>query len=119
MDIDFIVQDTYALTKPQWKLASSYEEAGRAFAELVAQNYKMQEPEKSLELDPVDDVLSSSDEADYDEPPIPDMEDGPSSSEEIETEVCLQSKPPKKCTDYYDSLLPMVTLSWSLSLKKI
>ena len=87
MDIDFIVQDTYALTRPQWKLATSYEEAGRAFADLVALNYKVQEPEKTIDIEPAEDGISSSDEADEDEPPVPDMEDGQSSSEELEAEV--------------------------------
>lgn len=87
MDIEFIVQDSYASTRPQWKLAASYDEAGRAFAELVAQNYKIQEPEKTVEVEPVEDGISSSDEAYEDEPPIPDMDDGHSSSDEIEAEV--------------------------------
>ena len=87
MDIDFAVQDTYALTRPQWKLATSYEEAGRLFADLVAQNYKIHEPEKTIEVEPVDDGLSSSDEEDEDEPPVLEMEDGQSSSEEAEIEV--------------------------------
>ena len=42
MDIDFIIQDTYALTRPQWKFAGGFEEAGRAFAEIVSQHYKAQ-----------------------------------------------------------------------------
>lgn len=87
MDIDFIVQDTYALTRPQWKLATNFEEAGRAFADIVATNYKPQEPEKTTETEPVEDGLSSSEEADDDEPPVPDMDDGQSSSEEAEAEV--------------------------------
>ena len=36
MDIDFIIQDTFALTRPQWKLNTDFEEAGRLFAEKVA-----------------------------------------------------------------------------------
>ena len=87
MDIDFIVQDTYALTRPQWKLATSFEEAGRAFANLVALNFKAQEQEKTVDLEPVEDGISSSDEADEDEPPVPDMDDGQTSSEEVEAEV--------------------------------
>ena len=87
MDIDFIIQDTFALTRPQWKLASSFEEAGRAFAEIVGQHYKAQEPEKTIEVEVVDDGGSSSDDADEDEPPVPEMEEGQSSSEELETEV--------------------------------
>ena len=87
MDIDFIIQDTYALTRPQWKLATCFEEAGRAFAEIVGQHYKAQEPEKTIEVEAVDDGGSSSDDADEDELPVPEMEEGQSSSEEIEAEV--------------------------------
>lgn len=86
MEIEFIVHDMYAFTRPEWKLAASYEEAGRAFAELVAHNYKIQEPEKMVEAEPVEDGIFSSDEADEDEPPIPDMEDGHSSSDGTEVE---------------------------------
>ena len=87
MDIDFIIQDTYALTRPQWKLASNFEDAGRAFAEIVSQHYKAQEPEKTIEIEAVEDGDSSSDDADEDEPAVPEMEEGQSSSEEVDAEV--------------------------------
>ena len=87
MDIDFVVQDTYALTRPQWKLVTNFDEAGRAFAEAVTQNYKGQEPEKPTEADTADDESSSSDEADDEDLGVPDMEDTHTSSEEAETEV--------------------------------
>ena len=87
MDIDFIIQDTFALTRPQWKLASNYEDAGRQFAELVSQNYRAQEPEKTIEVEAVDDGESSSDHADEDELPVPETEEGQSSSDEAEPEV--------------------------------
>ena len=87
MDIDFIVQDTFALIRPQWKLAANLDEAGRAFAELVKQNYKSQEQEKALEAEEPDEGTSSDDEADDDELPIPEM-DAQSSSDEAEAEVC-------------------------------
>ena len=86
MDIDFIIQDTYALTRPQWKLASSFEDAGRAFAETVGQHYKAQEPEKTIEIEVLDDGISSSDDGDEDEPAVPEIE-GQSSSEEADAEV--------------------------------
>ena len=86
MDIDFVVQDTYVLTRPQWKLATSFEEAGRAFAEAVTQNYKGQETEKHAEPDAADEEDSSSDEADEDLG-VPEMEDTHSSSEDAEIEV--------------------------------
>lgn len=86
MDIDFIIQDTYALTRPQWKLASSFEDAGRAFAEIVGQHYKAQEPEKTIEVEVLDDGVSSSDDGDEDEPTMPEIEEQ-SSSEEADAEV--------------------------------
>ena len=87
MDIDFIIQDTFALIRPQWKLAANLDEAGRAFAELVKQNYKSQEQEKALEAEEPDEGSSSDDEADDDELPNPEM-DAQSSSDEAEAEVC-------------------------------
>ena len=87
MDIDFIVQDTYALTRPQWKLAKDFEEAGRAFAESVTQNYKTTEAEKTTEPEAPEDDASSEDDGDDDELQVPEMEDAHSSSEEAESEV--------------------------------
>jgi len=86
MDIDFIIQDTFAFTRPQLKLATNFDEAGRAFAELVKQNYKTQEPEKPLETEEPDDGASTDEEADDDEPRDPEMEPQ-SSSDEAETEA--------------------------------
>ena len=86
MDIDFIVQDTYALTRPQWKLVTTYEEAGRAFADAVAQNYKSREPERAVETEDADDDASSDEGEDF-EPRVPEVDDVHSSSEENEQEV--------------------------------
>ena len=88
MDIDFIIQDIFAFTRPQWKLAASVEEAGRAFADLVKQNYKPQEPEKLVEVEESDEGASTDEEADDDETRIADI-DGQSSSDEAgaETEI--------------------------------
>ncbi|OJD31971.1 nonsense-mediated mrna decay factor [Diplodia corticola] len=44
MDIEFMVQDAYALTRPQWKLATTLEEAGNTFAEAVKANYQLPQP---------------------------------------------------------------------------
>ena len=85
MDIDFIIQDTFALTRPQWKLAANLDQAGRAFADLVKQNYKGQEPEKTLDAEEPDEGTSSDDEDD--EVPAPEL-DAQSSSDEAEAEVC-------------------------------
>ena len=88
MDIDFIIQDTFSLTRPQWKLATDLEEAGHAFANLVKQNYKTQEQEKPIEAEEPDDGVSSEDEADEDELPVPEM-DAQSSSDEADVEVSV------------------------------
>lgn len=88
MDVDFIVQDSFALTRPQWKLAVNYEEAGRAFADLVKQNYKTREPEKPMEVEEPDDGVSTDEDGNEDEPRMPDPDARSSSDEaDVETEV--------------------------------
>lgn len=63
MDIEFIVSDVYATTRPQWKLASNIEEASRAFQLAMAQDQKTAGIEKVVEPeDPESD--ESSDEGD-------------------------------------------------------
>lgn len=62
MDIEFIVQDVFALTRPQWKLASNIEEAGRAFQLAMAQDQRTSGIDKAAEADDLESV-SSSDEA--------------------------------------------------------
>jgi hypothetical protein len=91
MDIDFIVQDTFALVRPQWKLVTNLDEAGRAFADAVAQNYKTQEAARLIEPDESDNETSSEDAAGEDELRVPDAEpeDQQSSSEDIDADVCL------------------------------
>ena len=80
MDIDFVIQDTFALLRPQWKIAKTLEEAGGAFADACKENYKadiMSRPAEPEEIEvaedgevdrlhsPVDEeVTSSSDEVD-------------------------------------------------------
>ena len=86
MDVDFIVQDTFSLTRPQWKLAKNFEEAGRAFADMVKQNYKTQQFEKSVEPEEPEDDSSDGD-LDEDDLQVPEMDDGQSSGEEADAEV--------------------------------
>lgn len=66
MDIEFIVQDVFALTRPQWKLASNLEEASRAFQLAVAQDQKTSGLDKTA--DPAD--------AESDGPSDGEMDDG-------------------------------------------
>jgi regulator of nonsense transcripts 2 len=54
MDIEFIVQDVFALTRPQWKLASNLEEASRAFQLAMAQDQKTAGIDKVAEPEDVD-----------------------------------------------------------------
>ncbi|KAL1305320.1 hypothetical protein AAFC00_002222 [Neodothiora populina] len=49
MDIDFVIQDTFALLRPNWKIASTLEEASHAFAEACKQNYKDTAANKTVE----------------------------------------------------------------------
>jgi regulator of nonsense transcripts 2 len=54
MDIEFIVQDVFALTRPQWKLASNLEEASRAFQLAMVQDQKTAGIDKAVEPEDVD-----------------------------------------------------------------
>ena len=92
MDIDFIVQDSFALTRPQWKIVTNFEEAGQAFANLVKQNYKAQNPGRPQESVPVEGEPLSSDEDDDENARVPALDDAQSSSEEAEPEVCRRRK---------------------------
>lgn len=62
MDVDFLVQDTFSMTRPQWKLAADLAEATQIFSEAVAQNFKTQDAERPAEPDEDDAESSSSDE---------------------------------------------------------
>ena len=101
MEIDFLVQDTLNLIRPQWKLATDIDEAGRLFSEAIAANYEQQNPEKIANVtgEPDEDSVSedaladddgvaevderSSDEA---EAPIDDQETNEESSDYEEEE---------------------------------
>ena len=62
MEIDFLVQDTYSLVRPNWKLTTELGDAAKLFAEAVSANYKQQGAEKSAEQ-PEDMEDSGSDDA--------------------------------------------------------
>lgn len=88
MDIEFIVQDVFALTRPQWKLASNIEEASKAFQLAMAQDAKTSGIDKAAEPEEPDSDGSSDDgmgdnEADTG---IPEA-DGDEESEEEEDDV--------------------------------
>ena len=88
MDIDFIIQDTFALVRPQWKLVTDLQEATRAFSDAVAVNYKQQTQEKAA--DPEDDAEESPSDEDAEGELLPDVEDEGSSAEEHEV-IAFQS----------------------------
>lgn len=88
MDVEFIVQDAFNLTRPQWKLITDLEEASRAFAEAVKQNYQTTTTDKPAEPDE-DDLSASDDELDGPEDEdvvMPDGEGDQSSGDD--DEVC-------------------------------
>jgi regulator of nonsense transcripts 2 len=60
MDIDFAVQDAYAMVRPDWKLVTTLEEAGKIFAEAVKQNYRTASHERQVDPEEVDDAQDDS-----------------------------------------------------------
>lgn len=62
MDIEFLVQDIFTLTRPQWKLASNIEEASKVFQLAVAQDQKTSGLDKVVEQDDRTSAMSSDDE---------------------------------------------------------
>ena len=65
MEIDFLVQDTYTLIRPQWKIVSELAEAAKLFSEAIANNYKQQANDKTA--DAVDEADDSASEEGLDE----------------------------------------------------
>ena len=49
MEIDFLVQDTFTLVRPNWKLVTELSEAAKLFGEAVSANYKTQGTEKTAD----------------------------------------------------------------------
>ncbi|OJJ55144.1 hypothetical protein ASPSYDRAFT_34946 [Aspergillus sydowii CBS 593.65] len=82
MDIDFLVQDTYSGTRPQWNLVTDFEEASRIFGEAVAQNFKPQDHEEKPE--PEEESEDSASGEDLEEDGIPEAEDDAESSDEAD-----------------------------------
>jgi regulator of nonsense transcripts 2 len=97
MDVEFVVQDTYSLVRPQWKIASDLEEAARLFSEAIAQNYKVQDGEKAVEPEEDEVESLSSDDGNVDEgleeDGVPDIDEQQSSTEEAEVSVFSSVSP--------------------------
>ncbi|KAI9876998.1 MAG: hypothetical protein M1823_007177, partial [Watsoniomyces obsoletus] len=49
MEIDFLVQDTYSLVRPQWKIVTDLTEAAHLFSEAISTNYKQQNADKAAD----------------------------------------------------------------------
>lgn len=66
MDIEFIVQDIFALLRPHWKLATSLDEAAKVFHQAMAQDQKATGADKVQDQDngAASDDSSSEDEMD-------------------------------------------------------
>ena len=89
MDIDFIVQDTYALVRPQWKIATELSEAAQVFADACATNYKAQTQEGPGDgADGDGSSPSEEDIGDDDAPDMPDDDGDEDGASEDEAEVC-------------------------------
>jgi len=82
MDIDFVVQDTFALLRPQWKIATTLEEAGQKFAEACRQNYQNMATNKTAEPEEPDEGEVSDDARDARDFSHDDDEEGKSSDDE-------------------------------------
>ena len=92
MDIEFIVQDVFALTRPQWKLASNIEEASKAFQLAMAQDQKTSGLDKVAEPEEADSDGSSDEGMDDAEAEAglaeADAEKDSESDEEIDVSHC-------------------------------
>lgn len=87
MEIEFVVQDIFALTRPQWKLAPNLDEATKSFQLAVSQNQKMAGADKAAEADEATSGASSEDEngdADEVEPFVDGEEESASDEDEVE-----------------------------------
>jgi len=88
MDIEFLVQDIFALTRPQWKLASNLEEASKVFQLAVAQDQRTTGLDKNAEQDDRTSGVTSDDE-NADDLQLGDQEDDEDDDiEDVEAEVC-------------------------------
>jgi regulator of nonsense transcripts 2 len=89
MDVEFVVQDAYSLTRPEWKIVTDLEEASQVFMEAVKQNYQPATTGKPAEVDE-EEMSASDDDAerpDDDDVAVPDDDEDKSSNEDAE--VCI------------------------------
>ena len=68
MDIEFVIQDTYSVLRPQWKLVvNDLPEAGKVFAEACTQNYRDTAVSKTPEPGEIEAVDAEAEDSDGDE----------------------------------------------------
>jgi regulator of nonsense transcripts 2 len=91
MDIEFLVQDIFALTRPQWKLASNIEEATKVFQLAMVQDQKTSGIDKAVEQDDGTSGDSSDDENDM---ALGDQDDDDESASEDGDAEAEASSPP-------------------------
>ncbi|KAM0252391.1 hypothetical protein ACHAQJ_007723 [Trichoderma viride] len=85
LDIEFLVLDTFALTRPQWKFVEDIEEATKSFQLAIAQDQKTAGVDKAAEADDATSGPSSEDEnGDIDDVEADGDGDDDSASEEEE-----------------------------------
>ncbi|KAL7933816.1 armadillo-type protein [Trichoderma chlorosporum] len=85
LDIEFLVLDTFALTRPQWKFVEDIEEATKAFQLAIAQDQKTAGVDRVAEADDATSGPSSEDEnGDLDDVEADGDGDDESASEEEE-----------------------------------
>jgi regulator of nonsense transcripts 2 len=95
MDVEFIVQDAYNLTRPQWKLITNLEDASQAFGEAVKQNYQTAAADKPIEPEE-EDASASEDELDGPEDEDVVMPDGDGDKSSSESEEDSEDDEPIK-----------------------
>lgn len=108
MDIEFIVQDAFALTRPQWKLATSLEDAGNQFADAVKQNYDKSAIGQNAEPDELDDESGSDDGQDGDDKEDEEIEarnDEASSDDEADTPGEDDNEPAEQQSDEEEHII--------------
>ncbi|KAM0557949.1 hypothetical protein ACHAPJ_005113 [Fusarium lateritium] len=84
MDIEFLVQDTFALTRPQWKLAAGLDEAVKSFQLAIAQDQKSAGVDKGVDADDATSDPSSDDDNGDNDEDGDDNDDSASEEEEAE-----------------------------------
>lgn len=86
LEVEFIIQDMFALVRPEWKIVTDLDEAAQCFANAVAAKYRQEGVSQAEEV--VEDEEPSSDEAlDEEAPGEVDVEDGSDAEAEDAVEM--------------------------------